>query len=215
MTSVGATMRYLMQNDLRPYCLVENDLIETDFGGVDRKDPNCVLVGLAPSKFSYDKLNEAFRLLAKLKKGEEEAQQHSEGQRIENNSKPHIIAIHRATHYRDSDHELSLGPGGFISLLEQTTGYTAHVIGKPSRNFYQSALSSLGIENPSCAVVVGDDVVGDIQGALDAGLGGAILVKTGKYVSGDELGHKTGGVVPTLVVDSIVEAVDYICSSLE
>jgi len=71
MTSVGATMRYLMQNDLRPYCLVENDFLETDFGGVDRKDPNCVLVGLAPSKFSYDKLNEAFRLLTKLKKGEE------------------------------------------------------------------------------------------------------------------------------------------------
>lgn len=208
MTSVGAARQFLLQGDLRPYCLVEDELMEHDFQGVLMTDPNCVLVGLAPSKFIYDRLNGAYRLLTKLKCYEGQHENDS------SNPQPKLIAIHRATHFRDSDHQLSLGPGGFISLLEQTTGITAHVIGKPSQNFYHAALSSLGISNPKEAIMVGDDVVGDVKGALDAGLGGAILVKTGKYVDGDESGEKTYGVVPTFTMDSIVEAVDYICSTL-
>ncbi|KAL7504675.1 hypothetical protein ACHAXN_002245 [Cyclotella atomus] len=199
MTSVGATREYLVQNGLRPYCLVEDDLIEKDFHGVSTEDPNCVLVGLAPNKFTYEKLNEAYRLLMKMKSNPETSSE-----------SPHLIAIHRGMHYKDSDHELSLGPGGFISILEQTTGCKAHIVGKPSRAFYSAALSSLGITNPKDAIMVGDDVIGDVRGALDAGLGGSILVKTGKYVVGDESGEKTEGVQPTITLDSISEAVDYL-----
>jgi HAD superfamily hydrolase (TIGR01458 family) len=210
-TSVNATRQYLVTNGLRPYCLVEDDLVEKDFQGVEMNDPNCVLVGLAPSKFSYDKLNGAFRLLSKLKEEKEAAHllEHADC-----GDKPSLIAIHRAKYYRDSDHQLSLGPGGFITLLEQTAGVTAHVVGKPSHAFYHAAVSSLGVD-PANVVMVGDDVVGDIKGALEAGLGGAILVQTGKYVDGDELGNKTDGVLPTLTLRSIVEAVDCICSSDE
>ena len=203
MTSVGATRQFLLQNDLRPYCLVEDELIEQDFKGIRMTDPNCVLVGLAPSKFNYERLNEAYRLLNRLKNTNHQEQKY-----------PNLIAIHRATHYKDSDLELSLGPGGFISLLEQTTSCTAHIVGKPSQEFYMAALSSLGVDNPQEAIMVGDDVTGDVKGALDAGLGGAILVKTGKYVMGDESGEKTDGVKPTFVMESIVEAVDYIVSFL-
>ena len=201
-TSINATRQYLIANRLRPYCLLEDDLIEKDFQGVDMNDPNCVLVGLAPSKFIYNKLNGAFRLLSKLKE-EREADQ----------SMPSLIAIHRSNYYRDSDNELSLGPGGFISLLEQTSAVTAHVVGKPSRAFYNSAVLSLGLD-PGSVVMVGDDVLGDIKGALDAGLGGAILVQTGKYRVGDEVGTKTDGVKPTVTVQSIVEAVECICCSI-
>jgi len=211
LTSVNATRQYLVTNELRPYCLVEDDLVEKDFQGVEMNDPNSVLVGLAPSKFSYDKLNGAFRLLSKLKEEKEAAHllEHADG-----GDKPSLIAIHRAKHYRDSDHQLSLGPGGFITLLEQTAGVTAHVVGKPSRAFYHAAVSSLGVD-PANVVMVGDDVVGDIKGSLEAGLGGAILVQTGKYTDGDELGNKTDGVLPTLTLRSIVEAVDCICFCVE
>jgi len=210
-TSINATRQYLISNGLRPHCLVEDDLIEKDFKGVAMNDPNCVLVGLAPSKFCYDKLNGAFRLLSKLKEEKEAAQllEHAD----DCGDKPSLIAIHRAKYYRDSDHQLSLGPGGFITLLEQTAGVTAHVVGKPSRVFYHAAVSSLRVD-PANVVMVGDDVVGDIKGALEAGLGGAILVQTGKYGIGDELGNKTDGVLPTLTLPSIVEAVDCICSSV-
>ncbi|KAL3780209.1 hypothetical protein HJC23_007533 [Cyclotella cryptica] len=208
MTSVGATRQYLEMNQMRPYCIVEDELMEQDFRGVPMNDPNCVLVGLAPSKLNYERLNEAYRLLLKLKKTEAN---NDTTTRCEN-QKPLLIAIHRATHYRDADHQLSLGPGGFISLLEQITGVTAHIVGKPSREFYHAALSSLGVDDPLDVIMVGDDVVGDIKGALDSGLGGAILVKTGKYVAGDESGQKTDGITPTFTMESIVDAVDYICS---
>ena len=211
MTSVSATRNYLLQNNLRPYCLVEDELVETDFVGVNRNNPNCVVVGLARSKLNYEKLNGAFRLLTKLKKADAE----SDNTTI-SNPPPRLIAISRATHFLDSDHELSLGPGGFVTLLEETVGVTAHVIGKPSPNFYQAAVSSLlGIEyDPSSTDMIGDDVKGDVSGALEAGLGCAILVKTGKYVTGDELGTKTRGILPTFTADSIVEAIDYICSNI-
>ena len=211
MTSVSATRNYLLQNNLRPYCLEEDELVETDFVGVNRNNPNCVVVGLARSKLNYEKLNGAFRLLTKLKKADAE----SDNTTI-SNPPPRLIAISRATHFLDSDHELSLGPGGFVTLLEETVGVTAHVIGKPSPNFYQAAVSSLlGIEyDPSSTVMIGDDVKGDVSGALEAGLGCAILVKTGKYVTGDELGTKTRGILPTFTADSIVEAIDYICSNI-
>jgi len=113
----------------------------------------------------------------------------------------------------DADRELSLGPGRFVSLLEQSVDLTAHVIGKPSAYFYREALSVLGIDDQSPVAVIGDDVVGDIKGALDSGFGHAILVKTGKYITGDENGSKSEGFLPTVTVDSIVEAVDYICSN--
>lgn len=204
-TSISATRDYLVKNGLRPYCLVEDDLIKTDLMGLDMEDPNCVLVGLAPSKFDYRRLNDAFRLLNKLK----EERQAQSGKEI-----PNLIAIHRAKHYRDGDRNLSLGPGGFVSLLEQTVGVEAHVVGKPSRAFYDAAVSSLGVSPCNC-VMIGDDVVGDVNGALESGLGAAILVKTGKYRIGDELVHTTEGVASTLTLPSITEAVESIIESIK
>ncbi|KAL3823142.1 hypothetical protein ACHAXA_010398 [Cyclostephanos tholiformis] len=227
MTSVGATRRYLLDNELRPFCLVGDDLLTSDLRDVvettstSTMDPNCVLVGLAPEKLDYANVNTAYRLLLKWKEEDDAvaaaAASASGGERrpipIVPPS-PRLIAVHRSTRHRDDDGHLSLGPGAYVSLLEGAvgSGLSARVIGKPSRDFYMAALSCLGEDlDPSEVVMVGDDIVGDVIGALDAGLGRAILVRTGKYVTGDELGR--GGVVPTLTVDSIVEAVDYICSN--
>jgi len=58
--------------------------------------------------------------------------------------------------------------------------------------------------------MVGDDVTQDINGATSAGIGHAILVRTGKYLSGDEDKLAPTLKCTTLVLDSIVEAVDYI-----
>ncbi|KAL7554803.1 hypothetical protein ACHAWF_018343 [Thalassiosira exigua] len=207
MTSVGAARRCLSERGLRPYCLVEDELLEAELAGIETGDPNCVLVGLAPSKLDYPRLNEAYRMLSKWKDEDDG----NDG----DDSKPRLVAIHRGAYYRDADGELSLGPGEFVSLLERSSGVSARVMGKPSPDFYRTALSSLGVDDPARAVMIGDDVVGDVAGALDAGFGGALLVKTGKYKEGDEGGGKTGGIVPTRTVDSIVEAVDCIVQSVE
>lgn len=39
-----------------------------EFDGVDKADPNCVVIGDAAEKFSYQNLNEAFRVLIGLEK---------------------------------------------------------------------------------------------------------------------------------------------------
>ena len=51
-----------MKEGLRPMLLLEDSAIQ-QFSDLDlTTEPNCVLLGLAPSRFHYDKLNEAFKL---------------------------------------------------------------------------------------------------------------------------------------------------------
>lgn len=211
MTSAVAAREFLNRNNLKPFFLVEENLLEDlRIDNTNSYDPNCVLVGLSPTSFHYQKLNDAFRLLFRLKK-EQELEETQRTSSTNSSSSvdvpPLLIAIHRAKYFKDVDKELSLGPGGFVSLLEDAVGITAHVVGKPSVAMFESAIQSMGVDAKE-TVMVGDDVVSDIGGALNAGLGAAILVRTGKYLKGDEL--KLDGLQPSLVVDSFVDAVEYI-----
>lgn len=54
--------RLIDQRNLRCHFIVDQNAME-DFEGVNTSDPNAVVVGLAPEKFEYDNMNEAFRLL--------------------------------------------------------------------------------------------------------------------------------------------------------
>ena len=85
--------------------------------------------------------------------------------------------------------------------LEQA-GVDAVITGKPSTEFFHQVLASASAQ-PSQALMVGDDVFGDIEGAINAGIP-ACLVRTGKYRPGDE--HRIAGEFK--VVDSVVEAVE-------
>lgn len=63
MTSTIAARNYIRENNLRPFCLLEDT---SDFDGIIRMEAppyNCVLVGLAPSKLDYDHLNQAYHIL--------------------------------------------------------------------------------------------------------------------------------------------------------
>lgn len=74
---------------------------------------------------------------------------------------------------------LALDAGPYVAALEYATGLTALVCGKPSPQFYEMAVASLG--RPPRVAMVGDDLWADIEGAQRAGLEGW-LVRTGKYV---------------------------------
>ncbi len=63
--------------------------------------------------------------------------------------------------------------------------------------FYDSALDLLKAQAKN-AIMIGDDIVGDIQGAQKAGMR-AILVKTGKYRKRD----LNGEIRPDVILDSI------------
>lgn len=192
-TSILAARNYLTRHKLRPFCLLED---ASDLQPSIALEPphNCVVVGLAPSKFNFETMNKAFRVLQETNSGNV-------------TSVSPLIAIHKAPYIRDpKDHQLSLGPGAFCAALELAADCTATVMGKPSSPFFESAMWEDITAEETC--MVGDDVHQDMGGARAAGIGTCLLVQTGKYQHGDEAKSASGTITATCA--SIVEAVDYI-----
>ncbi len=79
---------------------------------------------------------------------------------------------------------MQLDAGPFIDMIAKTTEQDAIIIGKPAAAFFHTVVQSTGVAAEHC-LMLGDDVFGDIEGALKAGLN-ACLVRTGKYQTGDE-----------------------------
>lgn len=189
-SSVSATVDFLVKHRLRPYLIVEDDL-RPKFGGVPTGEPfNCVVVALSKTHLNYESLNNAFRIIMSAE-----------------DKSMALIAVHRAKYFKDSDKELSLGPGGFVTCLEEATGVSAITIGKPNEQFFHSAVDKFDTD-PQNVVMIGDSVSDDVNAAIKAGIGHGILVRTGKYREGDADLLVAG----TNVVDSIVDAVEQILS---
>jgi ribonucleotide monophosphatase NagD (HAD superfamily) len=98
---------------------------------------------------------------------------------------------------------LRLDIGPFVAGLEYATGKTADVAGKPSPAFFRSALEAAGVSADE-AVMVGDDIRGDIGGAQQLGIGG-VLVRTGKYREDDVA---ASGVTSDRVIYSVADLAD-------
>ena len=101
--------------------------------------------------------------------------------------------------------KLTLDMGPFVAALEYATGRRASIIGKPSREFFQLAVSYLQVA-PHEIAMVGDDVEVDIAGAREAGLR-TILVQTGKYRPEDLEKMK---VKPDGVIESLADLGDFL-----
>lgn len=185
-SSLAAARSLIVERKLKPLLLISPEAME-DFEDLVCKDqkPDAVMIGLAPSEFHYERLNEAFRCLL---------------------NGAHLIAIHAGKYYKKED-GLALGPGCFVKGLEYSAKCKAELVGKPNPMFFKSALGDI---KPEDAVMIGDDVIDDIQGAIAVGMRG-ILVKTGKYREGDE--NKIEN--KPIVVASFVEAVEKIISEIK
>lgn len=186
-TAPAATLAWLKQNKLRPYCLIHQN-IRGEFSAIDKTNPNAVVIGDAASDFCYDKLNRAFQL----------CQQGAP-----------LIGIGYNRFFK-LDGQLLLDAGPFIKAIEFAASTKATIIGKPSPVFFRQIIDSIQGEGDIRAhevLMVGDDIFGDIEGAVNAGLQGC-LVCTGKYQKGDE--DKTE--VLHFVADSVVEAVNFALS---
>lgn len=90
-----------------------------------------------------------------------------------------------------------------MKALEYACGIKAEVVGKPSPEFFKSALQAIGVEAHQ-AIMIGDDIVGDVGGAQQCGMR-ALQVRTGKFRPGDE--HHPE-VQADGYVDNLAEAVD-------
>ena len=177
---------YIENYDLDPYFLTSSALKE-DFAGLKAGRRRAVVIGDAHHEFSYANLNEAFRL---IEQGAE------------------FLALARNRAFRDADGQLSLDVGGFVACLEYASGRTAHVLGKPSPEFFRSAVAHMGLA-PANTVMIGDDAEFDVSAAIKAGLRG-ILVRTGKYKPGAEDGVDPK---PDAVTHNLLEAVDLIAET--
>ncbi|EPQ16810.1 Phospholysine phosphohistidine inorganic pyrophosphate phosphatase [Myotis brandtii] len=76
---------------------------------------------------------------------------------------PVLISLGKGRYYKETS-GLMLDVGGYMKALEYACGVEAEVVGKPSPEFFRSALRELGVEAHQ-AVMIGDDIVGDVGGA--------------------------------------------------
>jgi phospholysine phosphohistidine inorganic pyrophosphate phosphatase len=156
----------------------ELDLGADHAGGGPPAPPDAVVLGDLYREFTWDRLNDLFTMLA---------------------AGAPLIALHRnRVSRRASGIALDLGP--FVAALEYAADVRAHIVGKPSRQFFGLAVASLDLD-PSQVLMVGDDIGSDIGGALGAGLA-AVQVRTGKYRPRDDH-HPTA--TPAGRIDSIAD----------
>ncbi len=180
-TAPAAAIAWVRQHARRPYCLVHRNILP-EFDQLEQHDPNAVIIGDAADDLNYANLNKAFRLC---------------------HQGATLIGIGRNRYFKLGD-ELLLDAGPFIAAIEYAANTEAIIMGKPSLAFYEQVVNSVECSAAE-AMMVGDDVFGDVQGALDCGLN-ASLVQTGKYQPGDE--QRVTADFP--LFPSIVEAVDVI-----
>jgi HAD superfamily hydrolase (TIGR01458 family) len=177
-TAVDAARQWLEQRELRPYCLVHEN-VAGEFNAIEQREPNAVLIADAAEGFDYHSLNRAFQLCV---------------------SGAPLLGVGYNRYFKAGG-DLMMDVGAFIRAVEFAAGVEATIVGKPSAEFFAQVMASTTAQKAN-TLMVGDDVFGDVEGALNAGLRGC-LVRTGKYQAGDE-GRIAGDFA---VVDSVVEAV--------
>ncbi|HDP88398.1 MAG TPA: TIGR01458 family HAD-type hydrolase [Thioalkalivibrio sp.] len=161
-TAPAAARAYLAEHGLAPHLIIHPGLAP-EFADLDTRAPDAVVLGDAGEAFDYAHLNAAFRLLM---------------------AGAPLIAMGDNRYFMEDD-GLSLDIGPFVRALEYAAGVEAVVLGKPAAGFFLGAVAALGCD-PGEVVMVGDDALADVEGALKAGLA-AVLVQTGKYRAGDEV----------------------------
>lgn len=140
--------------------LVIEDLKEDleDLNLTDEQDAGVVLVGDMGEDCKVDLLNKALRCLQK-------------------GATFTALAQNRFWVAQDGSR---LDVGAFVAALEYGSEKSCErIFGKPCRTFFEMALTSMGVRAEQ-AVMLGDDIEGDVLGAQAIGILGA-QVKTGKY----------------------------------
>jgi HAD superfamily hydrolase (TIGR01458 family) len=185
LTPVIAASNWLQENTDGPAALFVPHSTKSDFSKIPQlpeateTGAASVVIGDLGEAWDFCTLNRAFRLL------------------IEDHNPP-LIALGMTRYWRAED-GLRLDVAPFIKALEYAIGREAIVLGKPARGFFDAALKLIDA-NTDDTFMIGDDIVGDIQGAQSVGMMG-LLVKTGKFRKSDIESY----IRPYAVIESISE----------
>ena len=166
-----------------PTCyFVLNEKVKKDFSEFTEElvNPEYIIIGDIGNKWNYNLLNKIFNMMM-------------------NGS--NLIALHKGRFWL-TEEGLQMDIGAFIAGLEYVTGKQAIVLGKPSKEFFLTAINGLNVL-PENIAMVGDDINNDVSGAQALGMYG-ILVKTGKY---KEEYIKASKVNPDLIIDSVKDII--------
>lgn len=169
MTPIVAASQWLNRQHMRRAALFVVDDALQDFLDIEQvknefdSGIDAVVIGDLGDGWDYATLNRAFRLLM-------------------TEPKPILIALGMTRYWRAAD-GMRLDVAPFVKALEHAVGCEAKVIGKPSPDFLRACLALLD-QTAGNTIMIGDDIVGDIEGAQKLGIRG-LLVKTGKYLPQD------------------------------
>ncbi|MDH3738909.1 MAG: TIGR01458 family HAD-type hydrolase [Alphaproteobacteria bacterium] len=182
-----AAVQWISEHAPGPAALFVAPATRGEFSGLDiapegHSDAASVVVGDYGERWNFAELNRAFRLLMAR-------------------PQPKLVALGMTRYWKAAD-GLRLDTAPFVMALSYATGAEPVVLGKPAKPFFETALTMLDV-GAEQAVMVGDDIKGDIGGARAAGIT-AVLVKTGKFRPDD----LDGDVEPDLVLDSIADLPD-------
>jgi HAD superfamily hydrolase (TIGR01458 family) len=182
-TAAVATGRYVAADHPGATALVLNDGSDDDLlrhgvtvAETDRAD--VVIVGSGGPSLTWERLNLALRSLL-------------EGAAL--------VGMTGGTTWQTEDGPCVDG-GAYLALLASAAGCEPVVVGKPSATMFEVACAAMGAD-PKRALMVGDDLAGDIEGAQRCGMQAA-LVRTGKFRPTD-LDHPT--ITPDAVLDSVAD----------
>ncbi|HUW95552.1 MAG TPA: HAD-IIA family hydrolase [Anaerolineae bacterium] len=181
-TASYATAAYL--RELRPrscWVMLEREGLDEfkDFQQ-DLEDPEYIVVGDNRSRFDFDHLNKALRLLLKGAK---------------------LVGMQsELTDSSLGDTELNVG--SWVGMLERASGVTAVYIGKPSPYVFDLTMKTMGLDK-SEVVMVGDRVSTDVKGAKGYGIRSALLMN-GEF---DER-ELDGSIKPDFLLESVSDVLE-------
>ena len=187
MTASHATTTYLKAKKPRScWVMLEGEGLK-EFQGFpkDMENPEYIVVGDNRSKFDFEHLNKALRLLLK-------------GSAL-------IGVQSELTDTSLGKPELNVG--SWVKMLELASGMKATYIGKPSGYVFDLTLKTMGLGKNEI-VMIGDRISTDIKGAKTFGIR-SILIKTGEY----EEKELDGCIAPDYLVDTISEVLDIVMRS--
>jgi HAD superfamily hydrolase (TIGR01458 family) len=151
---------------------------------IDEK-PEAIVIGDIGNDWDYDLLN---TLMNQILEGAE------------------LIALHKGRYFQ-TEKGLMLDSGAFVAALEHATGKKAHVVGKPNPAFFEMG-SALLDASTNELVMVGDDLINDIEGAQNTGYH-AVLVQTGKYRKAIV---EQSEIIPDGIITSVTALPNYLSS---
>lgn len=159
MTALDATLVHVTRYE-RVAVFAKPEVVAHFGSRVDAENPQAIVLGDLEDGWSVKVLNEAFRLC------------HDKGAKI--------VAIH---HNRYGQHpvtgKLQLDVGAYCEAIEYASGQVAQVMGKPTKAFFDAGRKLAGGPPNDPFVMIGDDIVSDIQGAMELD-GKGILILSGK-----------------------------------